>query len=425
MVSSVRPAALQQPWMVAAVAIALLFLRMPERLIDGFLWAEDGRIFLHDAYAAGTASLLWPYAQYLHLLPRLIAWSVSKLCYIDQVARPLAWICALATGAGCACLFAFARRRFSLPAAWAFALTPLLIPHGGEVWLTITNLQWVTAPVLLVLLWDAFCSPASAPRQPGTAAVRDTAIVVLTLTGPFGLLFSPLAVAGLAATRRVPRSRRAWIAIAAYAVAAGAQLATILGNPAPPLPAGMAARPPLGVWLHYPWKGQFLHYMVLEFVLPFAWTDALGEAWKIAAVAVALPFAACLSLAGQTHRLAAAGLFALAAGLWIIGVIRVGIPDLDIKWHPGGRYLYIPFIAMAWSLLIIRETTPRPGAKALAGCLLSMVLLNSLLNFHAIVWQDHGLVYSHDTATWLLRLPPSADWSIPVRPAWTSPPQPP
>lgn len=61
-----------QALMVAALAMLLIAARMPERLAGGFLWAEDGKIFLNDAYALGAASPFKPYAPYLHLLPRLM-----------------------------------------------------------------------------------------------------------------------------------------------------------------------------------------------------------------------------------------------------------------------------------------------------------------------------------------------------------------
>lgn len=426
-------ASTSQPLMVAAVALLLIVARMPERVIDGFLWAEDGKVFLRDAYALGAASILHPYAQYLHLLPRLVAWLVARFCYIDQVARPLAWICALMLGATCAYLFTFARKRFSLPTAWAFALAPLLVPHTGEVWLTITNLQWVAAPALLLLLWEAFRMQPGPARSPGHELARATAIVILTLTGPFGLIFSPLVALRLAATRSIRRPRRpcrpcrprllrrTWAALGAYVAAAGLQLATILGNPPPAFPPGIPSRAPFGAYLHFPWQDQFLHYLALDFVLPWTWTDKLGAGWKIAAIGVALLLAACLLLAGRAQRRVAGGLFAVAAGLWMLCVLRLGIPDMQLRWNMGGRYFYVSFIAMAWSLLIVRETAHRPGARALAGLVLAMVLVNSIVNYPAAMWQHADLAYREDAATWVLRVPPTPDWYVPVPPAWKSP----
>lgn len=277
------------------------------------------------------------------------------------------------------------------------------------------------APALLVLLWSAFCVAPSAAQPAHGELRRGAAIVLLTLTGPFGLMFSPLVAARLVLLRGMARTRRAWIAIGAYFMAVGVQLATILANPPPAVPAGAAARPALSAYLHYPWKGQFLHYLTLDFVLPYSLTDRLGDGWRIAAVAAALLLAACLLLGARSQRFVTAGLFALAAVLWAVGVVRVGMPDLELRWNLGGRYFYVPFVAMAWSLLILRDTAPRTGARALAGGMLALVLVNSLANFHAAVWRPAGLARFTQGSGWMLTLPPSADWRLPIRPEWKSP----
>ena len=417
-----------QPWLVAAIALLLVLVRMPDRVVDGFLWAEDGKIFLRDAYMLGAASLFKPYAQYLHLLPRAFAWFIAGVCRIDQVARPLAWICALTLGAACAWLFVFARRRLSLRAAWLFALAPLLIPHTGEVWLTITNLQWILAPALLALLWDSFCSVPAPPGGErgaalrggkGGAALRGAAVVVLTLTGPFGLIFAPLIAAALLARRRVHRPRGTWIAIGAYFAAAAIQLGLILTNPPAALPPGSIPPAPLAAFVHYPWISQLAHHLALDFVLPDTLTGQSGGAWRLPAAALACLLLACLMLAGRTCRLVAAGLLLLAASLWAMGVLRLGIPNADMRWQVVGRYFYVPFVAMAWSLLVIHDTALRSSARALAGVLLALVLINSLTHFRAAVWQPVALSYRHETQEGVLRIPPSYDWFLPVRPEWT------
>lgn len=411
-----------QPLMLATIAILLSFARMPERLLDGFLWAEDGKIFLLDAYALGTASIFKPYAQYLHLVPRLLAWCISHTNYIDQVARPLAWTCALIQSASCAYLFTFARKLFSLRGAWLFALAPLMIPHSGEVWLTITNLQWVLAPALLALLWDA-CILVPCAERPSRSALRTlaygAAIVLLTLTGPFGLIFLPLVLAGLVVTAGAQHRGRAWI-LGAYCIAAAVQFAVILASPPPPRLPTASLPPPLGSYLHYPWHSQLLHHLTLDYVMPYTWTDAMGEHWRLAAIVVALALAACLMLATGAHRMAALGLFALAAGLWAIGVIRLGAPGSEMRWDLVGRYFYVPFVAMTWALVTVHETSLHARARALAGIILSLVLVNSMLYFHATTWPSDVLAYQKATRTWLLQVPPSSYWFFPVRPEWTS-----
>lgn len=418
MTMNVRKHAQWQPLLVALAAMALILLRMPDRVTGGFLWAEDGTIFLRDAYAMGIASFFKPYAQYLHLVPRVIVYLVSRVLYIDEVARPLAWICALTLCAISTFVFLFARKRFSLPVAWAFALVPVLIPHTGEVWLTITNLQWVLAPALLLLLWDAFCTPrVGSTTARSVRPAHAIAIVVLALTGPFGLIFSPLVAVRLVLTRKAPRPPRDWIAIAAYFAAVGIQFVMIMTHP----PADPGPRAPLDAYLHYPLVAQALHYLALDFILPYSLTDTM-PAWRIVAVVSGLLLGACLLLAERSHRTVAVGLFVLAAVLWFLGMARLGVQRQDIRWSVAGRYYYLPFLLMAWALLIVYASARRRQVKALAGLLLSMVLLNSLMHFPSDRWQHADLTFRQEDHTWRLQLPPTPAWSIPVPPAWKSRP---
>src|SRR5258708_1828976 len=82
----------RQPVAVALFALLIAFARMPDRVIYGFLWGEDGKIFLKQAYDLGARSIITPYAQYLHVIPRLIALVFSKISFIDQAARPFMWM---------------------------------------------------------------------------------------------------------------------------------------------------------------------------------------------------------------------------------------------------------------------------------------------------------------------------------------------
>ena len=72
---------------LTAAAIAagadLLLLRQAGVPAWRTLWGEDGYTFLHQALAHPRASLLWPYAGYLQLVPRLIADGVVLLPLAD------------------------------------------------------------------------------------------------------------------------------------------------------------------------------------------------------------------------------------------------------------------------------------------------------------------------------------------------------
>lgn len=64
---------------VWAVFFVLTIIKGSDRLLHAGIWAEDGKVFLKQAFELGWSSLLTPYDGYFHSLPRLIALAVSWL----------------------------------------------------------------------------------------------------------------------------------------------------------------------------------------------------------------------------------------------------------------------------------------------------------------------------------------------------------
>jgi hypothetical protein len=78
--------------------------------------------------------------------------------------------------------------RFDLPHKPWLALAFLIVPHTGEVFFNVTNLQWIMA---FVLLQQAIIAPPRTARE----RTGDLAILALvSLTGPFAIAFAPLFV---------------------------------------------------------------------------------------------------------------------------------------------------------------------------------------------------------------------------------------
>ena len=110
----------------------------------GFLFAEDGQVFLTDALQFGSDSLLSTYAGYLHLLPRSISLTCSSLVtpgtYVVCTGIAAALVKAVSAAVAWPVLSAYAR-------SWAWGLAAaasfLFIPVGNlEVLGNITNLRW-------------------------------------------------------------------------------------------------------------------------------------------------------------------------------------------------------------------------------------------------------------------------------------------
>src|SRR3954470_24629315 len=176
-----RPAARTVWWCV--LSAVLLFLRKPWALHTPQLWAEDGSIFLQQDDDMGVRALWEPYNGYLHMLPRLIAWTASHTADV-------AWWPAIYNGLAFALhvgVFArLASRRVELPFKPWLMLAFVVVVNTGEALINVTNLQWVTAFYLVLQL---FIAPPTTTGQ----RISDLAIMLLVgLTGPFAILFFPL-----------------------------------------------------------------------------------------------------------------------------------------------------------------------------------------------------------------------------------------
>jgi hypothetical protein len=167
-------------------AAALLFLRRPDALLNPQLWAEDAVIFHAHADQSGLASLVRPHAGYHHLAPRLVAWAAARFdpLHTPAIYNFAAALIALATAVG----VLRARWPGGPPTAWLAAASFVLVPHySHEIFLNLTNVQWVLVSYLVLTL---LCAP---PLGRPAAALTTAAVFVAGLTSPFSAALLPLA----------------------------------------------------------------------------------------------------------------------------------------------------------------------------------------------------------------------------------------
>ena len=169
--------------LITLAAVALVALRKSDSLLNPQFWAEDGAIFFIEAERyGGWGQLFRPYEGYLLLLPRLVA-ALGAPFPLTAVPAFYAWSALAVTGA---IAWWLQSPRLTLRGGAFAALALAAVPHTGEVYLTLCNLQWITALGLfaLVLARDA----TSLPTRAG-----ELLLLLLTgLTGPFIVLALPL-----------------------------------------------------------------------------------------------------------------------------------------------------------------------------------------------------------------------------------------
>ncbi|RKG72125.1 hypothetical protein D7W79_29480 [Corallococcus exercitus] len=145
------------PYATALLAcFAVLMLRSHARLAQAHLWAEDGTVFLADALAHGIGATFMPYAGYLHVVPRLLAWGLSRLP-IEAFALGLALL-TLGIDAAVFALIARVRYRWLVPHDGVRILAAValcFLPGTWEVMGNLANLHSVLFyGVMLVALQD-------------------------------------------------------------------------------------------------------------------------------------------------------------------------------------------------------------------------------------------------------------------------------
>ena len=187
-------------WLFAACLAGLAW-RAPDALANPQFWAEDGAVFFVQERASGIAALWRPYAGYLHLLPRLVAWAATAF---PLAVAPVVYVFAAWVASATACAY-FLHRLLPWRLAAGGAAGLVLMPSSGEVFGTLTNVQWL---LQLGLLAACF-----APAPAGGRALRvglAAGVLLASLTGPFSVLLAPIAVVLALPAAVFPAWRDAW-----------------------------------------------------------------------------------------------------------------------------------------------------------------------------------------------------------------------
>ena len=165
-----------------------LLLKSPDALGLPQFWAEDGAVFFREQWAQGWPRLFSPYAGYLHLIPRGVAWVASW--FPARLAPAMFNTAAIAIDALCIA-FLLLRLQASRMAIIAF-IGIFLTPTNGEIFGTLTNVQWFTQLALLVA---CFLPPATTTASTARRCWSAALILACALTGPFSTLLALLYLA--------------------------------------------------------------------------------------------------------------------------------------------------------------------------------------------------------------------------------------
>jgi len=166
------------------LSLALLSLKSLDAITNPQFWAEDGAIFYAQQTVSYWPQLATPYAGYLHVVPRTVAWLSSR---IDPLYLPSIYnISAIIIDAACVA-YSILELSAIVGVGLAF-LSFFLLPTVGDVFGTLTNVQWFLqfALVLCVL------RPGGPKYGVAGEATVWAFIIIACLTGPFCLVVMPI-----------------------------------------------------------------------------------------------------------------------------------------------------------------------------------------------------------------------------------------
>jgi hypothetical protein len=381
-------------------AIAVVFLRRPDSLLNAQFWAEDGRVFFADAYnLGGLAALPLPYNGYLNLFPRALAalaapWPLAHAPLVMNAG-------AIAIQALPALVLSSRRLAADFPALRARIALALLYLAGpgvvGEVNASATNSQWHLA----VLAWCLVV--AQRPRGDHRAWLDAAAVAVSALSGPFALFLLPIAVAAT-----WTRQRRL-LTLANGALLAGAVIqGTVL------LLSGSRDAVARGASLDA--LGRVLSCQVLAGALAgdTACAGDGGEAIPAVAIAIAVLALAVTAYTAAKGPPAARLLLAFAAIVLVATLVSSVASWAELAWPGNGaRYWFIPTFAVGAGAVWLWSEAAR-ARQVLGFAALSVAAVGLVAGWSQPPLAD--LSYG-EAAAWFERQPPGSVAAIRINPA--------
>jgi hypothetical protein len=322
------------PLWVAIVCSIVLFARKSDSFLNPQFWAEDGIVFFMGARDDGIHSFLKPFDGSLYFFQRIVAYVGNwvPVRYAPHFYNGVAFATTVAVAVY------ISLSRIDLKNRWLFALAVVIIPHYGEVFMTLTNVHWILALGLIVFIVS---------RDPEThwqRIVEPVMVLITCLSGAFVLLFMPLFLLRAAV-------RRTWFSVLVAIIAAGCFWIVWTKTNTDRFAEAVNFRDPN--WLGY-WGNSLAGMLLLG--QPITKTFPNSIYWV--GLSVLLYGGLILYALIKRDRMCGVFLWAAAAMLGAVAYSYRGEP-LHITHTLAFRYSYIPYVCTAWVLIVMLEKSPR------------------------------------------------------------------
>jgi hypothetical protein len=332
------------------MALVLHCQRASEELAYPQFWGEDGSDFYKGAFESGPASLLFPYANYLVLYQRFIALisMYFDLLYVPQLFQFGALLGHLVL------LLVTWSPRFQVHSRVKilFSVMPLLVPHGGEVILNLTNSQWFLGLALFIRFMS------DGPRNIFDWLTDIVLLSIAGLTGPFLVIFAPIAVIHRVAfeknrAKSVPDILPVLVTLGiSFGMGSFGSRWDAAGHMTTSLT---------------PWMTAFAKFFNTLVLSAFS-LSRMDQHWVALAIALTLSFVFYSSFKASNARQR----FVTLSYLYGIGIIWLSglwmnraAPDVMGPFDSEQRYFFVPYVLLGWFLSIqsMGDTVPKHTRK--------------------------------------------------------------
>lgn len=416
------------------MAAGLAWVRMPTQ-VAGWLYAEDGRLFVGDwvrAESADDLSVLWtPYAGYQHLIPRVASLLVTEVLPVAWWATAVNVVSCLVVGGVAGVVFVCSRDVIiDLPSRVVVALITVMAPIAAVE--ALGNLANLHHFLLYLTPWLLLATPRSSWGTVGLVAVA----LLSTTTEPQCALFLPLLIWRVIQLRGLPaRQVGPTVAImAAWCIGVAAQvLSTVIA------PRAVGAQwPPVASVV----EGYVLNAgMTLGTVhQPFLGTVFLRTGWWVGFLGVAAILAVAVLgfvKGGKQERAVIAALLYGSAATWTASFVLGGNPaffysemttqelgwPLLTRWGTAASMLLAATIPVTVAVMIRRYPHRRWAWTGLL-CLMVVVFAADLVagaanpalggSWGSEVEQARATCASTPNGTVELSNPPAQDWVVSI-----------
>lgn len=327
------------------IALVVMFYRRPDAFYASQFWAEEGSVFYSEAYHEGLRSIFNPCVGYFHLFPRLVACLAAGAHFPLQAVPFLfcyAWLFMLLT----LLFYTWKRLDFSQAQRFFISITVVMIPLQSEVFMNLTNVQWIMA-FFPVIIFSAGKYP------PGKKwFIADLVILLLSgLTGPnFTVLLPVLVLLYFLKKRELFSDRRRLFLLVFSLLLAMISVIALLQYGSVNRTAGTFSLLNKG----------FVQQIFVQYAFLFIGKFAFRIPFLLMVIAVLLMAGGFFWLARKTWRKKnnAFELVSLCAGLLFLVTTFVAYrnnPALLSPFYRGIRNFYIPAVTFIWVLIRFAE----------------------------------------------------------------------